>query len=93
MAQIQGGKIPTIKLNEVWTLFYLPPGMKNILNRWVFQAKQIFPWTYRARTSEVVAKYVSQKPGIDFGNIYEIIYNMTLRDLLNFDGQNWLEIL
>lgn len=29
----------TIKKKEVWTLAELPPGMKKIATRWVYQAK------------------------------------------------------
>ena len=55
-----------MKVNKVWDLVDLPPGRKFIGNKWVLKIKRKVDGTIERYKARLVAKFYTQKEGIDY---------------------------
>ena len=80
-------EMASLHKNEAWDLVELPVGRKPVGNKWVFKKKKNAEGKVEKYKARLVAKGYSQVPGIDFGDIFSPIANVTsIRLLLSVDA-------
>jgi transposase InsO family protein len=73
----------TLLQNGTWELVELPPGAKAIGSGWVFRVKRNADGSIERYKARVVAKGYSQRPGIDFSEVFAPTFRpATLRLIL-----------
>jgi hypothetical protein len=66
-----------------WNLQLLPPGRRAVACRWVFALKRDAKGAVERYKARLVAKGFSQKPGVDYGEVWALVSQYkTLRILL-----------
>lgn len=74
--------------NKTWTLVNLPAGKKAIRCKWVFKQKSDENGNVTRHKARLVAKGCSQKPGIDFNEIFSPVVRYTsIRYLFSIAAQ------
>ena len=63
--------------NEAWDLVELPAGRKPIGRKWVFKKKTNLEGKVEKYKARLVEKVYSQVEGIDFGEIFSLVANLT----------------
>eukprot|EP00253_Pinus_taeda_P009827 PITA_09827 len=75
-------EVASLHKNEAWDLVELPVGRKPIGSKWVFKKKANAEGKVEKYKTRLVAKGYSQVPGIDFGDIFSLVSNVTSIRLL-----------
>lgn len=80
-----------LEANKTWEIVDLHPGKKAIRNKWVYKIKYHADGTMDKFKAILVAKYYTQKYGIDFHDIFSPVAKIViLRCLLSFATKlNW----
>jgi hypothetical protein len=63
--------------NETWDLVKLPCGIKLVGRKWVFKKNMNAAGQVEKLKSQLVVKGYSQVEGVDFGNIFSPVENLT----------------
>jgi hypothetical protein len=76
-------EIASLGKNQTWTLTDLPEGRKAIRNKWVFKTKRGPDGSVQRYKARLVVKGCSQKPGIDYEEVYSpVVRYSTIRYLM-----------
>ena len=70
-------EMASLHKTEAWDLVELPAGRKPIGRKWVFKKKMNVEGKVEKYKARLVAKGYSQVPGIDFGDIFSPVSNVT----------------
>lgn len=72
----------------------MPPGFKEVGTKWVFQQNVNADGTIQRYKVRLVAKKISQRSGIDYGEVHEPVSRYyAMRTLLATAVQNWWDLL
>jgi hypothetical protein len=83
----------TLLQNGTWTIVELPPGKKAIGSGWVFRIKRNADGSIERYKARIVAKGFSQRPGIDFTEVFAPTFRpSTLRLILALAATHDLEL-
>lgn len=76
-------EIASLDQNQTWMLTDLPEGRKAIRNKWVFKTKRGPDGNIQRYKARLVVKGCSQKPGIDYEDVYSpVVRYSTIRYLM-----------
>jgi hypothetical protein len=70
-------EMESLDKNEAWDLVELPTGRNPIGRKWVFKKKLNVEGKFEKYKARLVAKGYSQVEGIDFGDIFSSVSNLT----------------
>ena len=70
-------EMDSLDKNEAWDLVELPNGRKNVSSKWVFKKKLNVVGKVKMYKAWLVEKGYSEVEGIDFGDIFSIVENLT----------------
>ena len=86
-------EMASLHKNEAWDLVELPARRKPIGSKWVFKKKTHAEGKVEKYKARLVAKGYSQVPGIDFGDIFSPVANVTsIRLLLSVAAAFYFEV-
>lgn len=81
-------EISTIQKNDTWKLTDLPEGKDVVGLKWIFKTKYNSNGEIQRHKAHLVAKGSSQKPGVDYDEVFSPIARMeTIRTLLALAAQ------
>ena len=75
-------EMESMKVNQVSELVDLPPGRKEIGNKWVLKIKRKADGSIERYNSRLVAKGYTQQEGIDFEETFSPVVRFTLIHLI-----------
>ena len=79
--------------NHTWELTELPSNRKPIKNKWVFKTKRGADGEIERYKARLVVKGCSQRPGIDFDEVYSpVVRYSTIRYLLGMAVKHDLDV-
>ena len=91
--EVMRQEIEVLNSNNTWTLEDLPKERKTIRNKWVFKTKRGPDGKIEHYKARLVVKGCSQRPGIDFEEVYApVVRYSTIRYLMALAVQHDLEI-
>lgn len=86
-------EIAALEENETWELTSLPSDRKAIRNKWVFKTKRGPTGDIERYKARLVVKGCSQRPGIDFDEVYSpVVRYSTIRYLLALAVKHDLDV-
>ena len=63
--------------NEAWDIVEFPAGRKSVGRKWLFKKKFNAQGRVEKYKAQLVEKYYSQVEGIEFGEIFSLVANLT----------------
>jgi hypothetical protein len=79
--------------NHTWSLAELPPGRSAIGSRWTYTIKRSLDGSIKRYKARFVAKGFSQRPGIDYDEIYSPVIKLdSLRVILSMAANRVLSV-
>lgn len=86
-------EIEALERNETWVMDDLPDGHKAIRNKWVYKTKRGPDGRVERYKARLVVKGCSQRPGIDFDEVYSpVVRYSTIRFLMALAVKHDLQI-
>lgn len=86
-------EIQALEENRTWNLTTLPKDRRAIRNKWVFKTKRRADGTVERYKARLVVKGCSQRPGIDYDEVYSpVVRYSTIRYLLGLAVKHDLDI-